>query len=291
MTKSTGNRPAEIFGYPIWNQSKEAQNVRERHWCPFLDRRCNKKSRLIDFPFGVCSAEHNGEIHTICPHRFEEQGTIEGISRVLENIALHYFGDFSNTIAFSEVRLPNVGSIDYVLVRHKPMKPEVEDFVPIEFQSNSTTSTGGLVQSIRDFFEGYDVQEQTYKFGMNTYDSINRAITQLMNKGIVYETWDTKCYWVIQEYIYANLVNRYGFKEDGFSLEHASRFALYKLVPRNDRLILSPTRFISTTVDEVYQAMRTNPSLPSKDKFVQHLNTKLRLRLSVQVSSQAGATM
>jgi hypothetical protein len=116
---------------------------------------------------------------------------------------------------------------------------------------------------------------------MNTYDSIKRAVTQLMNKGIVYENWDTKCYWVIQEYIYANLIHRYGFKEDGFSPGHASRFALYNLVLEYDRLVLSPTRFISTTVDEVYQAMRNNPGLPSKDKFVQRLNAKLRLKLSV----------
>jgi hypothetical protein len=282
MTKSTGNRPAEVFGYPIWNRSEEAQDVRERYWCPFWDRRCDKKSRLIDFPFGICSAEHGGEVYTICPHRFEERGSIEGVSRVLEDIAMHYFGGFNNTIAFSEVRLPNAGSIDYVLVRHKPMKPEVEDFVSVEFQSDSTTGTGKLVQGIRDFFKGRDLQGQSYRFGMNTYDSIKRAITQLMNKGIVYETWNTKCYWVIQEYIYANLVSRYGFKADGFSPEHASRFALYSLVPKGDRLALNPSRFISTTVEEVYQAMRNNPGLPSKDKFVQHLNAKLRLRLSVQ---------
>lgn len=284
MTENTGNRPAEIFGYPIWNRSEEAQAARERHRCPFLDRRCNKKSRLIDFPFGVCSVEHRGKVHTICPRRFEEQGTIKGVSKVLEDIALHYFGDFNNTIVFSEVRLPNVGNIDYVLVRHKPMKPKVDDFVPVEFQSDSTTSTGRLVQGILDFFEGHDLQGQSYKFGMNTYDSIKRAITQLMNKGIVYETWDTKCYWVIQEYIYANLVSRYGLKEDGFLPEHASRFTLYSLVLKGERLTLNPSRFISTTVEEVYQAMRNNPGIPGKDKFVQHLNAKLRLRLSVKIS-------
>ncbi len=282
MADNAGNRPAEIFGYPIWNHSEEAQDVRERYWCPFLDRRCDKKSRLIDFPFGVCSVEHSGEVHTICPRRFEEQGSIEGVSKVLEDIALHYFGGFNDTIVFSEVRLPNVGSIDYVLVRHKPMKPEVDDFVSVEFQSDSTTSTGGLVQGILDFFDGLDLQGRSCKFGMNTYDSIKRAITQLLNKGIVYETWDTRCYWVIQEYIYANLIGRYGFKESGFSSEHASRFALYSLVPRGDRLTLNLNRFISTTVEEVYQAMRNNPGMPSKDRFVQRLNAKLRLKLSVQ---------
>lgn len=284
MTKKTGHRPAEIFGYPIWNQSAEAQKDRERYWCPFLNRLCDKKSRLIDFPFGVCSAEHNGKIYAICPHRFEEQGSIEGVARVLGDIALHYFGDFKDTIAFPEVRLPNIGSIDYVLIRHKPMKPEVEDFVPVEFQSDSTTGTGELVQGIRDFFEGYDLQRKSYKFGMNTYDSIKRAITQLMNKGIVYEAWNTKCYWVIQEYIYANLVSRYGLKADGFLSEHASRFALYNLIPENDRLTLRSSRFISTSVDEVYQAMRTNPGIPGKDNFVQQLNARLRLTLGVRTS-------
>jgi len=107
-------------------------------------------------------------------------------------------------------------------------------------------------------------------------------MTQLMNKGIVYEAWGSKCYWVIQEYIYANLVSRYGFKVSGYEPGQASRFALYDIVPNRGRLSLRPTRFISTSVDEVYQAMRNNPSLPAKDAFVSNLNDKLRLTLRVQ---------
>ena len=59
---------------------------------------------------------------------------------------------------------------------------------------------------------------------------------------------------------------------------------------KRGRLALIPTRFISTTVDEVYQAMRNNPGLPNKDeaaslpKLVQKLNTKLQARLSVRFS-------
>jgi hypothetical protein len=284
MARGVGNRPAEIFGYPIGNQSDEAKNVRERYWCPFVDKACNKGSRLIDFPFGVCSVELRSKIYAICPRRFEERGTIEGISRVLEDIALHYFGDFNNLIPFAEVRLPNVGTIDYVLVRHKPMRAEVEDFAPVEFQTDSTTGTGQVVQGLRDFVAGLDVQAQTYPFGMNTYDTIKRSITQLLNKGLVYEAWRTKCYWVIQEYIYANLVNRYGLKQEGYAVEHASRFALYNLVQEDDKLTLTPSRLVPTTVDEVYQAMRNNSNLPNKDKFVNVLNKKLRAKLSVRFS-------
>ena len=279
MSGNSGNRPAEIFGYPVSNRSRAAESMRRRHQCPFRGQVCDKKSRLIDYPFGVCSVEHGGEIRAICRRRFDEPGNLSGVPRVLEDVALDYFGSTDNIVVFPEVKLPNVGNVDFVIVQHKPMRAEVDDFVSVEIQANST---GGLVQGIQDFFAGRDVSCQSYQFGMNTYDSIKRAMTQLMNKGIVYEAWNIKCYWVIQEYIYANLVSRYSFKTDGYSPEHASRFALYDIVPNRGRLTLTPTRYISTSVDEVYQAMQNNPALPRKADFVRNLNDKLRLTLRVQ---------
>lgn len=251
--------------------------MRARRHCPFLGRTCPKQSRLLDYPFGVCSVSYHDTVCATCPHRFEERG-VSGGARVLEDIAQHYFGGLENVIAFPEVKLPNVGSIDYVLVRHKPLLPKVEDFVAVEFQSDSTTQTGAVVQGLRDFMDDQYSSAQHYRFGMNTYDTIKRSMTQLFNKGIVYEKWETHCYWVIQEYIYANLVQRYGFKTEGYNANEASRFALYELKPQTDRLRLTPTRFISTSVEEVYQAMRHNPGLPHKDAFVKTLNAKLQLK-------------
>ena len=89
-----------------------------------------------------------------------------------------------------------------------------------------------------------------------------------LNKGIVYEAWGIRCYWVIQEYIYANLVKRYGLKTEGYSPEHASWFALYNLKQKGNRLTLTPSRFVSTTVDAMYQAMKNNPGLPNRERFV-----------------------
>ena len=281
MTDNRGKRPAEIFGYPIHDQSREARRVRSAHECPFKGRTCDKKSRLIDIPFGVCSAELNGQARALCADRFRQQGSLEGVPRVFENIAKHYFGDTDNIVVFPEVNLPNVGNVDYVIVRHKAMSPVVDDFVTVEFQADSTTGTGKLVEAMNDFIGGEDISGQSYQFGFNTYDSIKRAMTQLMNKGIVYEDWDTKCYWVMQDYIYQNLVRRYGFKKDGYSTDHSTRFALYDIVANEDRLELEPARFISTTVDEVYQAMRKNPRMPRKDRFVEKLNERLSLQLSM----------
>lgn len=282
MTASGANQPAEIFGYPVANRSPRAEGVRERHECPFRNGGCEKKSRLLEIPFGVCSVRTDRGVRAICPRRFEEPGHIEGVPRVLEDVARHYFGATDNIVVFPEVRLPNVGMIDYVIVKHRAMRSEVEDFVAVEFQTDSTTGTGGLVDAFRQFVGGEDITGRGYGFGMNTYDSIKRALTQLMNKGAVFESWGTKCYWVIQEYIYENLVSRYGLAAGSFRPEHSTRFALYDLKPQDDRLALVATRVLSTSVDDVYRAMRTNPRLPDKRSFVEGLNRKLQLRLSVR---------
>lgn len=281
MTDSIGNQPAEIFGYPVANRSVRAERVRQRQECPFRGVSCEKKSRLLDSAFGVCSVRTGSGVSAVCPRRFEEPGLIEGVPRALEDVARHCFGTTDDVVVFPEVRLPNVGAIDYVIVKHRAMRSEVEDFVAVEFQTDSTTGTGELVEAFRQFMDGDDVSGHRYRFGMNTYDSIKRAITQLMNKGVVFESWGTKCYWVIQEYIYDNLVSRYGLAP-GFRPEHSTRFALYTLEPQGDRLSLVATRVLSTSVDDVYQAMRTNPRMPDKRSFVDGLNRRLQLRLAVR---------
>lgn len=282
MTKNSGSYLAEVFGLPVSNRSEEAQEIRRRHWCPFTDSRCIKQSRLLSYPFGVCSVSYHGEICAICPRRFEERGSLRSTPKVLEEMARHYFGDINNVVAFPEVGLPHVGTIDYVLVQHAPMQPDVTDFVTVEFQTDSSTGTGAIVQGLIDFMAGQDVQHQSHRFGMNTYDTIKRFVTQLLNKGIVYEAWGVKCYWVIEEYIYTNLVKRYQVREGGYDPESASRFALYTLQPTDERFGLMFCRFVSITVEEMYQAMRTNPGLPSKDQFIEGLNAKLRAKLGLR---------
>jgi hypothetical protein len=51
-------------------------------------------------------------------------------------------------------------------------------------------------------------------------------------------------------------------------------FGPYNLVPQGSRLTLQHNRYVSTTVEEVYQAMRHNPGLPNKETFVSVLNSK-----------------
>jgi hypothetical protein len=141
-----------------------------------------------------------------------------------------------------------------------------------------------LVQAMSQFMEGQALVSRSYRFGMNTYDTISRSVTQLFNKGLVYEAWGVKSYWVMQEYIYDNLAARYGLKNSGYNPSDATRFALYDLEPNEDRLTLIRKRIISVSVDEVYQAMRNNPGAPDKDAFVASLSRRLQAKLKLQIT-------
>jgi len=276
------NSPAEIFGYHIGNITTEAKESRRKHWCPFVESVCDRISRSITYPLGVCTISQDSTIYAVCPHRFAGKGSFDGVPLVLETIALHYFGGQADLVTFSDVKLPNYGTIDFVLAKHKPCIAEIDDFVPVELRAFSPVSIAQLVRGINDFMAGVDISNQTYYNGINIERTIRMFLAQVFNKGIVYETWSVKSYWVIQEYIYANLVKRYGLKREGYSAEHASRFALQEYSSEGNKITLHATRFVSVSVDEMYQAMRNNPGLPSRGQFVATLNDKLKARLSLK---------
>lgn len=48
--------------------------------------------------------------------------------------------------------------------------------------------------------------------------------------------------------------------------------------------LIQPTRFLSSSVDEFFQARRDNPLTPSKDRFIELLNRKLDVRLRAQLA-------
>jgi hypothetical protein len=134
--------PSEMFGYPHSNKTGEATDARRKHWCPFVDKVCYKQSRLIKYPFGVCSAHVNGNEIALCPRRFLEDHT------VFTDIALHHFKTVHDILVFREIGLENVGSFDFVMVKHKPMTLEVDDFIAIEFQTGQTTGSSAKASAI-----------------------------------------------------------------------------------------------------------------------------------------------
>jgi Restriction endonuclease NotI len=192
--------PSESFGYPFSNETKKAADTRSKHWCPFVDKVCYKQSRLIRYPFGVCSAHVNNDEVALCPRRF-----LDGHA-VFTDIAQHHFKTINDILVFPEIRLKDIGSFDFVMLKHKPMSFEIEDFVAIEFQTGQTTGTGKLVEGLKDYLARKSVSEKSYGFGLNLADVWKRSFTQILNKGVIMENWGKKIYWVVQEPVYLQVL-------------------------------------------------------------------------------------
>ncbi|MBI4764924.1 MAG: hypothetical protein HY787_10005 [Deltaproteobacteria bacterium] len=277
--------PSEIFGYYWKDSSIEAKSAREAHNCPFHDSQCYKKSRLVDYPFGVCTAYTDGQEIALCPRRFLEKGII------FRDISKDHFGSIDNILVFSEVGLPGIGNFDFIMVKHKPLSTVVEDFVVIELQTGQTTSTGKLVQGFKEFMgAGTLAPQATYNFGINTYDIWKRTFTQILNKGIILEKWKRKIFWVVQEPIFEYFRHKYRLGSIQYDPSHTSVFLLYDLNLTDNRLVLSQTKKYSSTIDALFEAFRKNDDIPPVEKFVERLQTKvdsdlkLGLRLDKKIS-------
>ena len=66
----------EVFSYPVTNETETAKNAIKSHYCRFLERKCDKQSRVIDYPMGVCSVNYSNCKPIICPHRFLEDNIV-----------------------------------------------------------------------------------------------------------------------------------------------------------------------------------------------------------------------
>jgi hypothetical protein len=271
--------PSEIFGHPFNADHAQAELGRERRWCPFVDKVCYKKSRLIEYPFGVCSAFVGGSDIALCPRRFLDGHT------VFTDIARHHFGGTSDLLVFPEIRLPNAGSFDFVMVKHKPMSTIIEDFVAIEFQTGQTTGTGELVAGLKDFMGGERAFYKSYNFGLNSYDIWKRTFTQVLTKGVIMESWGRKIFWVVQEPIYQDFERRYALHDLGFDEHQTTVFALYDLVRSTNKFDLVATRNTSASIDRLFGAFRTNPNMPQQEDFVAALQSKVaaEAQLSLQL--------
>ena len=261
--------PSEIFGYPHSNTSEEAREIRAKHWCPFVNKVCYKQSRLIDYPFGVCSAHVNDDEVALCPPRFLDGHT------VFTDIAQHHFKTVNDILVFSEIRLEDIGSFDFVMLKHKPMSTEIEDFVAIEFQTGQTTGTGQLVRGLKDYLGGKSTVQKSYGFGLNLYDIWKRSFTQILNKGVIMENWGKKIYWVVQEPVYKYFEARYNLQRLDFQPQHSTVFALYDLKRTKERFELVASRNISASMDQLFAALRNNPNIPSVERFLEALKEKI----------------
>ena len=188
------NQPmAEVFGFPIGNNSESATRHRKKRLCPFNNKVPNCTKDKAQDPLGVCSVFEGNDIAITCPIRFRENWLIA------EDAAAFFFPPKTKWTSLVEVRLHDkyggsAGNIDVVLVAYDE-DGRVTDFGSCEVQAVYISG------NIRDPFEhfmknptrGIDWRGRpNYPRPDYLSSSRKRLAPQLLFKGGILKEWGKK---------------------------------------------------------------------------------------------------
>jgi Restriction endonuclease NotI len=226
--KATTQPLAEVFGFPINNESARAKRYRDNKLCPFNNIVSNCTKNSIEFPLGVCSLHHKGKPVVICPIRFREDWSI------ISDAAGFIFDKKATWTHVGEVRLEDkhgksAGNIDYVLVSYDD-KGRVVDFGSLEVQAVyiSGNLTGPFTAYLEDPSKDF-TWTQVFKSPKPDYlsSSRKRLIPQIIAKGSILKQWKKKQVVALQTSFYNTLPELPEFDK----AESDFAFFLYDLVP------------------------------------------------------------
>jgi hypothetical protein len=186
---------AEVFGFPIANNSTEAARYRKNALCPFGNIVPNCTKDKANDPLGVCSIYDGTEVVITCPIRFRERWIIA------EDAAGFLFPPGTKWTTLSEVRLKDkhgksAGNIDVVLCAYDA-RGKVTDFGALEVQAVYISG------NVRNPFEHYmddpaaganmDWSGHPYYPSPDYLSSSRKRLApQLMFKGGIINAWKKK---------------------------------------------------------------------------------------------------
>jgi hypothetical protein len=186
---------AEVFGYPITDQSAKAKRYRTHRLCPFNNKVPNCTKDKAKNPLGVCSIYHERNLVITCPIRFREDWIIT------DDAASFFFSKGTSWSSLPEVRLndangKSAGNVDVVLVAYNK-KGKIVDFGAVEIQAVYISG------NVRDPFEHYMKSPKAHKsmdwstqpnYPRPDYlsSSRKRLAPQLLFKGGILHSWGKK---------------------------------------------------------------------------------------------------
>lgn len=236
---------AEVFGFPVTNETERAKRYRQNKLCPYNNIVSNCTKNSIEFPLGVCSLYNRNNPVIICPIRFREDWVI------ISDAANFIFEAKSTWTHVGEVKLKDkhdksAGNIDYVLVSYDE-KGRVLDFGSLEVQS--VYISGNLTGPFTAYLEEPSPLfswSQAFKYPKPDYlsSSRKRLIPQIIAKGSILKQWNKKQVVALQTSFYNTLPALPEFDKDDSDFA----FFLYDLIPdpKNDVLSLKLQRIVYT---------------------------------------------
>lgn len=186
---------AEVFGFPIDNQSPEAIRYRGKRLCPFNNKVPNCTKDKANDPLGVCSVREGEGVAITCPVRFREDWLIA------EDAAAFFFPPGAAWTSLVEVRLKDkngqsAGNIDVVLVSYDD-RGRVTDFGSCEVQA--VYISGNVRAPFQYYMQDPAGRAEMDWRGQPHYprpdylsSSRKRLAPQLLFKGGILHTWAKK---------------------------------------------------------------------------------------------------
>ena len=116
---------------------------------------------------------------------------------------------------------------------------------------------------------------------MNTYNTIKLAFIQMLNKGMVAEKWDKNMVWVMQDFVFKNMLKRFEIDDSEFSKKKKIHFFIYTLEDEGPKYKLLLNSKHSFTIEELAKAFSSNRTLPGVDKFIKKLEERVKVELSI----------
>jgi hypothetical protein len=269
---------AEVFGFPINNQSERACRYRENKFCPFNNTVSSCTKNSIEFPLGVCSLNHKDKPVIICPIRFREDW------KIISDAAAFIFDGKAAWTHVGEVRLKDkfgktAGNIDYVLVSYDE-KGRVLDFGSLEVQA--VYISGNLTGPFTAYLENPSPDfswAQAFKYPKPDYlsSSRKRLIPQIIAKGAILKQWDKKQVVALQTDFYNTLPPL----PEVDKIDADFTFFLYDLEPKGkeQRLELKLQRVVYTKFDVALEQIAKFEAGSISD-FTQLLQKKLDIKRS-----------
>lgn len=266
---------AEVFGFPVDNQSAKAVAARKNQLCPYNNKVPNCTKDKAKNPLGVCSVFHNGTPAITCPVRFREDWTITA------DAANFFFDEGVSWSSLTEVRLTDVdgksaGNIDVVLVAYDAQE-RIVDFGALEVQAVYISG------NVREPFEYYMADpkkrhdmdwttQPNYPRPDYLSSSRKRLAPQLMFKGGILNEWGKKSAVALSKAFFSTLPELKRVPKT----EADVAWFVYDLVlnPQSNRYELTRIDEVFTRFDEALLRITTTKAGPLR-KFIDQLQNKL----------------
>lgn len=277
-TDEKNNNPlAEVFGFPIINETTKAKRYRDKKLCPFNNKVPNCTKDKANDPLGVCSVFHNNHPVITCPTRFREDWLI------IENAAKFAFDEKTKWTSLSEIKLldrngQSAGNIDFVLVAYND-KGQLLDFASLEVQGVYISG------NLRNPFDSY-INKPSVNFGWKAgynspkpdylSSSRKRLIPQMLYKGGIFKTWNKKQTVALQKSFFETLPKLPTVKKEKADIA----WFLYDLVLDNttNQYCLTLDEIVYTEFESALFRV-TTPEPGNIEDFVNILQDRLGERL------------